>query len=74
MATGFGAPLALPLMQEEHEKHNGRFKEEEALNCIQRCMMTLYHRDAHSWTQYHYAIVTTEKSEIVGPIKFKSDF
>ena len=37
-------------------------------------METLYYRDARSWNEYHYAIITADKSEVVGPIKYKGNW
>ena len=74
IATGFGAYLAIPIMRKEYDERGGKFTQDEAMKCIQKCMEILYYRDARSWNEYYYTVVTAEESKLYGPIKFKGNW
>ena len=75
IATGFGNYLAIPLMRQEYEAKSGQFTEAEAIELLNKCLHTLYYRDARSLNKYQLAIVTADRgSRIEGPFNFVGEW
>ncbi|KIM30467.1 hypothetical protein M408DRAFT_328051 [Serendipita vermifera MAFF 305830] len=69
IATGFGSYIAQPLLRNAVDEHPEPLTEEEALSIIQKCMKTLFYRDARSLNKYQVAKVTAEGVTISDPIE-----
>jgi len=74
ISSGFGNYIALPILREFLERHNGLIDENQARDILDRCLKVLYYRDGRAYDKYSLAIVSKDGARIEENKQIKSDW
>lgn len=77
IATGLGANLTIPAIQEGLDKKGGKAENlslEDAKELIKRAIKVCYLRDCRATPKYHLATINMEGSSVEGPLMIESNW
>ena len=77
IATGLGANLAIPSMQEDLDKKGGKVENlslEDAKQLLKKAIRVCYLRDCRATPKFHIATINMEGSTIEGPAMIESNW